>query len=302
MEERNFDYNLLVVFETLFEEQHVSRAAQRLGLTQPAVSNALNRLREQFGDPLFVRAPAGMQPTPKAFALKEPVSSALRLLREQVFQRQGFDPKTADKIFQIATTDYGELVVLPEVCKKLASHAPNIRLQVRSLNRRVPSEELSSGELDLVLGFFVDENSGSLYKQTLFEETFVTMVRKNHPRIKGKMSLQEYVKERHLLVSPWGGLSGVVDDQLKKKKLSRRVVAAFPHFLIAPIIASKTDDVLTLPKRVAEIFKDMIDVQLMESPVTPPTFPANLIWHERTHHDPANQWLRSFIHGAVKEI
>lgn len=300
MEERNFDYNLLVVFETLFEERHVSRAAERLSLTQPAVSNALSRLRTQMNDPLFVRAPSGMQPTPKAMALKEPISAALRLLREQVFQKRAFDAKQSDRVFRIATTDYNELVVLPSLCRRLEAEAPHIRLEVKNMHRRVPSEELASGELDLVIGFFVDDNSGSLYKQTLFEEYFVTVARKGHPRIKGKITLPEYLKERHLLVSPWGGTSGVVDDMLKKKRVSRRVVAAFPHFLVAPMVVAKTDDIVTIPHRIAMAYKDLLSLQVMEPPIHPPTFPANLIWHERTHHDPANQWLRSFVVSAVK--
>ncbi len=287
----DMDLNLLVVLDALLEEGNVTKAAARVGLSQPAMSNALARLREKFGDPLFVRTPGGMIPTARARALTEPVRLALRAIGAALAPGPIFDPAQSSQVFTIATTDYAELVLLPELSARFRESAPGVKLDLRSPRERVPQRELEAGQLDVAIGLFPDAPA-SFYRQTLFVEDFVCILRKDHP-LRGKLTLEKYAALRHALISPFGGMTGTVDEALEKHGLKREVVVATPHFLVAPLVVVRTDYILTLPRRVAASLASYLPVRLVEPPLELSKFTISQLWHERTHHDPAHRWFRA---------
>ena len=291
---RNIDLNLLVVFEALLIERNVSRAAARLGLSQPAVSNALSRLRKVFGDPILTRARSGMIPTSRAIQLAKSVSEALRHIESALTGGQHFDPAQAKNTFTLAATDYVEWVLLPNLCGKISREAPEVRLESVPLKERIPYRDLEDGQIDLAIGYFTDA-PGSLYQQTLFTDDFVCVMKADHPAAKEKLSLQRFASLKHALVAPWKGMVGVADEILARHGLKREIRVSTSHFLVAPNLVAQTDCIGILPRQVANLFSAPLSLRLLELPFKLPTFSFAQIWHERTHSEPAHRWLRSQI-------
>jgi DNA-binding transcriptional LysR family regulator len=294
------DLNLLVALDALLTERHVSRAAARVGLTQPAMSNALARLRRVLGDPLFVRTPEGMRPTPRAEALAGPLGEALRTVRERVLRQDKFDPATAQRTFGIATQDYEQLVLLPAVTARLAREAPGIRLQVTTPSERLPVLDLSQGKIDIMIGVHQATPAG-LMRQTLMTDEFLCVVA-DGPDAPTKLTLKSYAAMDHLLISPYGGMTGYVDEALAKAGLARQVKLAVPDFALAPWLLLKTPYVLTMPERAARQLAIHLPLRLLPPPVVVPAFTEYMFWHERTHTDPAHKWLRQVIKDAAEAV
>jgi DNA-binding transcriptional LysR family regulator len=294
------DLNLLRVLDALLTERHVTRASKRLGLSQPATSHALARLRECLGDPLFVRTPRGLAPTARASELAGPLRAALSTLQHVVAGGAGFDPATAKRTFHIATIDYGSFVVVPALLERVQREAPGIDLWVRAV-REDPFEQLASGEADVALGPApMLPARASFHTRKLYEERFVCMARKGHPRVRKGLDLATWASLSHILVAPRGNPGGVVDEVLAKHGMARRVALAVPHFLVAPHVVASSDLVLTIGARVAAAFAEMLPVKIFEPPVPIPGFEVHLTWHARNHHDPAQQWLRGLIVGHCR--
>lgn len=286
------DLNLLVVFDALMTEQHVTRAADKLGLSQPATSNALARLRSVFNDALFVRTSTGMQPTPKAQALAEPIQHVLLQIQATLNSSSEFDPQTSDQIFTIGTTDYGEFILLPNLMAQLQTIAPHVRIQVWAAERPQLIKLLDDGQLDLALGVFPDCASWQA-KQVLFQEQFVGVARKNHPMLTEPITLASYLAVHHLLVSTHqGDLFGWIDQVLAQQNLKRQVTIAVPHFLVVPSILAQTDLVATLAKRVAQVCTEMLNLQVFPLPFEGGGFEMSLLWHRKNADDLAHQWFR----------
>ncbi len=287
------DLNLLLAFEALLEERSVTRAAARLGLTQSALSHALGRLREHLGDPLFVRGPTGMVPTPRADALAGPVQEALTTIRGALDARP-FDPATARGVVRVETTDYTAFVLVPALTARLRAEAPGLDLHVST----TPSDgltELASGTVDVVITRpLVGDVRGGLYQQVLLEDHFECVLRAGHPAA-DRLDLDAFLAWPHVLVAPRGQTGGVVDTALAARGLTRRVAVLLPHFLVAPHIVAASDAIVTLASRVARRVAAPLGLVLRPPPLELPGFAMAMVWHERTHRDPAARWVRARV-------
>ncbi|MFO0727537.1 MAG: LysR family transcriptional regulator [Myxococcota bacterium] len=287
----------LRLLDALLAEHSVTKAAARVGLSQPAASNALARLRHAANDPLFVRSGRGIAPTPRALQMAPMLARVLGELDRAFVGHRRFDPETSDEIFRVAATDFGELVLLPPLLKLLSTRAPRVGVQVIPLGTAFPMTELESGSLDLVIGSFRTAPP-RLYRQVLFSEGSVSLVRQGHPQARRRLTLPQFAALGHVLVSPRGETRGIIDDVLEQKGLSRRVVATVPHFLAAVFLVQTTDLVVTLPERVARSFQKALDLVVVPTPVSLPRVTISQLCHERALKDPARRWFR----GALLEV
>lgn len=286
------DLNLLPILAALLEERHVTRAAQRVGLSQPAMSNALNRLRKLLEDPLLVRGKGGMMLTPKAEEMKKPLEEALAQV-EAVLAPGTFDPLTWKGVVALGCNDHSELVHVPKLCRVLAERAPKLAVRGLILGNELPYERLSTGAMDVALGYF-PHYPDNFYRTELYEESFICLVREGHP-LGDKLTMENYLAYGHVLVAPGGRMHGMVDDKLEELGLKRHIAASVGHFLIAPRVIAATDYITTLPKMVALEVADDLGLRLLEPPLPLTTFRPQMIWHERTHRDPAYRWFRKQV-------
>jgi DNA-binding transcriptional LysR family regulator len=296
------DLSLFVILDALLEERNVTRAARRLGVTQSAVSHALKRLREQMGDPLLVRTRAGMTPTKRAEQLRAPIRRALELLDDAVQLGTAFDPATATREFTLATSDQLGVALLPGLWARLATVAPRVDLRLAPIVRDV-ERTLESGAADLVLSGAFDPPAGAgLFRQRLFEERLVCIVRKDHPEVRGTLGLEQFCSLSHALVAPRGG-RGVVDQALERLGRSRRVAVRLPHFLVAPFLVAKSDLVLTVGESVARAFaSSRLPLRIVAPPLELPMATYWQIWHQRCHGDGGHTWLRNVIAKVSAEL
>lgn len=299
------DLNLVRVLDALLAERHLTRAGKRLGLTQSATSHALRRLREAFGDPLFVRTSRGLSPTSRAEELASPVRDVMRAL-ERCFRAEGpFVPAKATRRFSLATSDYGSFVVAPKLHTRLAAEAPDVELWIRTVEQgRVGrggfEEQLARGDADVVVvPKRMTELPVGIRSRSLFRERLVCLVRKDNPRTKKGIDLATWTTMRHVFIAPGGTPGGIVDETLAQLGKRRRVALAVPHFLLVPHVVAGSDLVATVGTRVADAFADLLSLRVVEPPVKLPTYEIRMYWHERHHRDPAQRWFRDMVHAAV---
>jgi DNA-binding transcriptional LysR family regulator len=289
------DLNLLGALEALLEERSVTLAGRRLRLSQPAVSNALGRLRELFSDELLVRHGSRMVPTPRALALLPEVRAVLAKVRQILAPLSPFEPAAASERFTLLATDFIEMVVLPGLAARVHRAAPLLTLDVRPFGEIPLQEGLASGAIDLVLGVFPEVPPGC-HIQKLFSEGFLCAVRRGHPALsRGPLTLPQYAALPHLLVAPRRSSPGAVDTLLEKHGLSRHVAMYVAHFLVAPLVVAKSDLVVTLPTRAARLLAPQHDLVLLDPPLPLAEFTVSALWHERTHDSPAHRWLRAQV-------
>lgn len=294
MDLEEIDLNLLVVFKHMLTERSVSRVAQILELSQPAVSNALNRLRKLLGDPLFLRTPRGMEPTPLAEQLAESVTYALGMIHSALNQRSSFDPATSTRGFVIGMTDIGEIYFLPPLVERLRREAPGVTIStVRNTTANL-RDDLESGKVDLAIGLLPQLKAG-FFQRRLFSQRYVCLMRKEHPLNKRRISLAEFSKADHLLVVSEGTGHGKVDEILKRSGIERRVVLTIPHFVAMGHILQAADLVATVPERLAQRMVQPFGLATVPHPAALPEVAINVFWHAKFHKAPANQWLRSLV-------
>jgi DNA-binding transcriptional LysR family regulator len=294
MNTMDFDLNLLRVFDAIATEGSVTVAGERIGLSQPAMSNALARLRTLFGDPLFVRTPRGMRPTPFAQQLAQPVREALRLIQGALLQHAGFEPGSSDNTFRFWMSDIGEMVFLPGLLERVKHDAPGVKIEVVRIPIKDVHAALEAGELDLAVGFLPGLTTG-MRRQPLFREHYVCMLRADHPVIGAKISAKQFREAAHVLVSYAGTGHQVIEETFVAEGLSARIAVRVPHFLVVPMILARTDLIVTVPSRVAAVFAQLGNFKVLKLPVDMPDFEVRLHWHERFHQDPANRWLRQVM-------
>ena len=285
------DLNLLRAFDAIASEGSVTVAGERIGLSQPAMSNALARLREIFGDPLFVRTPRGMRPTPFAQQLAQPVREALRLIQGALQQHAGFDPKSSTNTFRFSMSDIGEMVFLPGLLERVKRDAPGVKIEAVRIPIKDVHAALEAGEIDLAVGFLPGLTTGIL-QQPLFSEHYVCMMRAEHPLVGAKISAKQFREAAHVLVSYVGTGHQVIEDTFVQQGLNERIAARVPHFLVVPMILARTDLIVTVPSRVAALFAQLGNFKVLKLPIEMPSFEVRLHWHQRFHQDPANRWLR----------
>jgi DNA-binding transcriptional LysR family regulator len=294
MDLKDIDLNLLVVFNQLLVERGVSKVANNLGLSQPAVSNALARLRKVTGDNLFLRTTKGMEPTPFAQQLAEPIAYALGLIHSAVNQRTSFDPATVKRSFKVGMTDIGEIYFLPKLMEELARVSPGVTMSTvrnTAVNLR---DEMEAGHIDLAIGLLPQLKAG-FFQRRLFRQRYVCMFRKGHTLDKRKVSLSEFSSAHHVVVVSEGTGHGKVDELLERGGVGRNVVLTVPHFVAVGHILQHSDMVATVPERLAQALVGPFGLAYVNHPASLPEIAINMFWHAKYHKDPANEWLRSLV-------
>jgi LysR family transcriptional regulator, transcriptional activator of nodD3 and syrA len=292
-EVRRFDLNLLVALDALLEERNVSKAAARLGLSQPAMSRALGRLRKSFGDQLLVRGQNGYVPTSRAEDLIAPVRRVLQESRA-LLEPGAFNPKTARAQFRIITNDHCGFVLLPNLVGAIRVQAPGIDLEVARLNGE-SLEQLASGEADLLVGRPPAMARAGHLVQLLLEEPYVCVLRDDHPALKGKLTLKDYCAYPHCASDAGGLLSGDIDAALTALDQKRRIALRTPDFIAALFIVAGSDLIHTVPRSLAERLAPATGLAIADLPFKIAPAPIGQIWHERHQTDPAHAWLRAQV-------
>ena len=295
MELARLDLNLLLVFHHLLLQKRVSAVALTLGMSQPAVSSALGRLRASLGDELFLRTQGGMEPTPYALQLAEPVALALDGLQQALNVRAAFDPQTSTRRFTLAMTDIGEMYFLPVLVDALTRWAPGVTLQVVSVTQASLKEDMATGRIDLALGLLPQLQAG-FFQQALFRQQYICLMREHHPlAAKKKLSLESFTQAEHVRVVAAGTGHGRVDIALEKKKLSRQFRLTVPHYVALGDVLKHSDLIATVPERFADRILRPFELTKRELPIPVDTSAIHQCWHGRLHRDPGHEWLRQRI-------
>jgi DNA-binding transcriptional LysR family regulator len=294
MELRDLDLNLLVVFNQLLIDRRVSTAAENLGLTQPAVSNALKRLRTSLQDDLFVRTYQGMEPTPYAAQLAEPVSLAIHTLREALNRQDTFDPITSERTFTLAMTDIGEIYFTPRLMDALARLAPKCRISTVRNTSVALIEALQNGTVDLAVGLLPHLQAG-FFQRRLFHHHYVCLCHKDHPATREPLTLERFCAYGHVRVISANTGHGEVDAQMARAGVQRDIRLEVPHFVAVGHILQRTDLLATVPQRFADACVEPFGLVALPLPMDLPQIAINLFWHAKYHRDPANRWLRQLM-------
>ena len=296
MDNGGLDLASLRILRSLFETLSTTRTAERLNISQPAVSRALAKWREATGDPIMVKGPGGLIPTERAPEIQTRLTAALASL-DDLLARPAFDPRKSTRAFRLATTDYGALAVLPRLVPALAEAAPSVSLEILGFSPDV-FRQLGEGRADFVL-YSDDETPLPLRSRRLFHEGYTSLVRADHPALARLTQLDEFLYWPHGLVSILGGRSGVVDDALAALGRTRRIALWLPYFATAAHIVAGTDMILTLPSRAAEPLAKAGGLAAFPPPLTLEGFAYQLLWHERSQADLGHKWLRDLIVASV---
>ncbi len=294
------DLNLLLALDALLRERSVTRAGAALGLSQPATSHALAKLRELFGDELLVRRNHDMEPTALAESLIAPLRDLLGDVEELLWRSRTFDPATADRELAIAMTDFVEATLVPGMLARLPLGG-RLRLRLRPLGGGLPERALADGELDLAIGTMLAPPA-AMRVATLYRETFLGIVRRGHPCLDAPMTPAAYAALDHLLITAPGDGPGVVDTALAAHGLRRSVMLKTPHFLAVASLVAASDLVCTLPARIARGAAASHAVVAFEPPVELPGFDVAMYWHPRRERDPAVRWLREQARAAAAAL
>ncbi|MEX0941844.1 MAG: LysR family transcriptional regulator [Pseudomonadales bacterium] len=290
----DIDLNLFVVFDAIYTEGNLTRAGEIIGITQPAVSNSLSRLRNLFDDPLFVRTAEGMVPTPVAQNIVGSVRQALGLIRSSVQESETFNPIASDKRFRISMTDLSQSIVLPYLFGRIKREAPNISIDCYHVRRRDLNIELASGNLDLAVDIPLTPDP-QIRQSPLFSHPHVCVVRNDHPKIKDKLTTEKYLDLGHIHISSRRGGLGHVDLALGKMGKRRRIALRTQHYLATPELVSRTELALTIPRIFADFLISQYPVRYLELPFSVPNLETHLYWHESTDRDQANRWIREMV-------
>jgi len=303
MDFHGVDLNLLAAFDALMEERNVTRAAVRVGVSQPAMSAALSRLRTLFEDPLFLRSAEGLLPTPRARDLAGPVSQALRRLEEVLVKKPEFDPGKVTMDFTLGLSDYPAFVLLPTLLNALEKKAPGVSLRVRSFSSRDSAVDLlDAGMIDAAIGVPPTQAETRILTRPILHDEFVTIVRRDHPSARRGMSMKTFLSLQHVLVSPEGDRHGLVDEALAQLGKRRNLVLTLPQMFAVPAVIAQTQMTATVMKRVALHSPARRMLVLFPPPVTLPEIPFDLIWHRRSDTHPAQVWLRGLIESVAQSL
>ncbi|MDM0012079.1 LysR family transcriptional regulator [Variovorax sp. J22P168] len=290
-----FDLNLLRVLVALAATRNVTQAAHALDMSQSGFSTALARLRQVLDDPLFVRTPVGMSPTPRAEQMIATAQGVLSRVTEEVLQKPGFDPATARTVFRLAMADVAEIVFLPRLLQHLQQHAPYATVTCASMETETLKQAMSNGDIDLALGYFPDLDSQSSFQQRLYFHTYACMLRRGHPLAARGVTEKNYSEIGHVVVSSPARTNALFEAFLEKRSIKRRIVLETPHHLSLPAIVESTDLMATVPLATGARFVQLGMVELLRLPFTPPSFAVQQHWHPLVHHDARSQWLRKQV-------
>jgi DNA-binding transcriptional LysR family regulator len=300
MELSDIDLNQLVLFQHLMVERRVSKVADKLGLTQPAVSNTLAKLRRQFGDDLFVRTPAGMMPTPFAEQLAEPIGYALGMIHSGLNQHSRFNPTTVNRAVTIGMTDIGEIVFLPALVERLRQAAPGVSLSTVRTTATNLRDDMEAGKVDLAIGPLPQLKAG-FFQRRLFRQRYVCLFRQGHALDRKRLSLSDFKAAEHLMIVSAGTGHGKVDDLIKRAGIERQVRLTVPHFVSVGHILQRSDMVATVTERLAQSLAQPFDLRFLPHPIALPEVAINVFWHAKVHRSPAHLWLRGLVFDLFGE-
>lgn len=298
---RRIDLNLLVVFDSLIQERSITKTADKLAMSQPAVSHALSRLRSQLEDPLLVRSGNTMQASPRAIELHELLHPSLLAIEHALEKRPAFDPSESQSEFTVATTDYVETLLLPKILKILNKQAPGIRLHTRNLASSRPFDEIEDGVVDLVL-CRAGKHPKSLRSKPLLQDHFLSAMAKSNPLASKRLTIKRYLNADHLLVSPESNRKAIVDKVLAQQGKKRKIAAIVPHFLVAPPAIAETNLIVTAPARVLETIGQQQGLHITATPIALAPFTISMLWHQRNDGDKGLMWLRQTILNVTKTL
>jgi DNA-binding transcriptional LysR family regulator len=294
---RAVDLNLLKAFDALMTERAVTRAGARIGLSQPAMSHALTRLRAVFRDPLFVRSPAGMTPTPRAEELARLIQPALDGVRAALHLAAEFDPRRSTRTFTLGAAEYAEVALIEQLGARFAAAAPGATLRLLRATGTEIAERLDSGAADVVCAH-LPRLPPQLDGRALYADRFVLLARRDHPALGGPLAREAYAALPHVLVSPAGVPKGGMDVELATRGLTRRVALVVASYLALPLVLPRSDLVATVPSRTAQRIAALEDLAVHEIDFAPPV-QVTLAWHRRAARDPAQQWFRALVAEAA---
>jgi DNA-binding transcriptional LysR family regulator len=296
MQLKDIDLNLLLVFDRMLAEKRVSAVAESLGLSQPAISNALARLRKLLGDELFLRTARGMEPTPFALQLAEPVAYAMGALHSALNQQVVFDPATSTRSFTLAMTDIGEIYFTPRLMETLSAAAPGVTIStVRNNTAASLRDELEAGHVDIAIGLLPQLKAG-VFQRRLFLQRYVCIFSGTHLLArKRSVSLKDFTAADHVLVHAAGTGHGKADDVMAAQGVQRRIRLKVPHFVAIGHILRSSEMIATVPERLAQSIAEPFGLVWRPHPVPLPQIAINLFWHAKVHRDPGNQWLRGLL-------
>lgn len=300
MELSDIDLNQLVLFQQLMVDRHVSKAAENLGLTQPAVSNTLAKLRRQFGDDLFVRTPTGMMPTPFAEQLAEPIGYALGMIHSGLNQHSRFDPASVRRSVTIGMTDIGEIVFLPQLVERLRTAAPGLSLSTVRTTATNLREDMEAGKVDLAIGPLPQLKAG-FFQRRLFRQRYVCLFRQGHGLDRKRVTLADFKAAEHLVIVSAGTGHGKVDDLIRRAGVERTVRLTVPHFVSVGHILKQSDMVATATERLAKALAEPFGLTYRPHPIALPEVAINVFWHAKVHRSPAHQWLRGVLFDLFGE-
>lgn len=292
------EMRLLQVFDEMIKGRSVSRAAENLGIGQPAVSVALSKLREHFGDPLFVRIGNVMEPTPLAKELEQPVVQALHALDRVYTHRTAFDPATSSRKFAICMSDISQLILLPRLLAYLQAQAPCVHIDILPQSDDIATL-LETGEADLAFGYMPQLEAG-FYEQTLFRQRYVCMASAVHPRVSDGLTLAQFEAERHAVVGFTSLAPLILEREIARQDIRHEVALRVPSYLSIPVVVESTELIVTVPEKLVQLFAGHGRFKAFPVPFELPEFSVKQHWHERYHHDPGNMWLRQAIFHLIR--
>ncbi|MBV61180.1 MAG: LysR family transcriptional regulator [Nevskiales bacterium] len=298
---RQLDLNLLVVLDAIYSEGGITAAARRLHLTQPAVTHALNRLRQHFGDPLFVREGRQMLPTPMARNLIRPLKRSLRSIEIMLHEVDRFEPATTPRRFSLGVRDVLESVLLPPLMRAITEAAPLVDLEAVQTVRRTLASDLDSGELDAAIDVLLPLPD-SIHRQRIVFDRFVVVARKGHPDVGKRLSLATYLAQDHVLATVRRTGGGMEDVSLAQLGQTRRIRLRCQHYFAACRVVSETNLILTMPENYARVANAGLDNQVLPAPVDMTPLDGYLYWHRNVENDPANRWFREQVLGALPGV
>jgi len=294
------DLNLFVVFDAIYRLRNLTAAGKTLGLSQPAMSHALGRLRSTFKDPLFVRLSRGLQPTPLANDLAPALMEGLRTIRGSL-ERSTFDPATSTRIFNIAMGDIAEVVQLPHLLRELRVSAPRVRLHTTLIPGARLRDALGDGEVDMATGDY--ELGASCRDVALYEEDYACVLRVDHPIIGARLTLKQFKAAEHILVAPKGASQHAqnIERALRSRKVNAYIAVQVSHFHGVMALITSSDLIATIPGPLAQSMKQHANIKVLPPPIPLPKISVSLYWHERFHREPGNAWLRGVYVRLFKE-
>jgi DNA-binding transcriptional LysR family regulator len=296
----SLDLRLLVVFDAVMRRGSLTLAGDSLGMSQPLASQSLAKLRQYFGDPLFVRTSAGMSPTPRARELAPRIAAMIQLMQEALESPEQFDPATSTRSFSFAATDFGAASLLPKLLQYLSRHAPGIRVRATHAPRHGVEDLLEDGEVDLAMGSF-SINRRPFYQRRLYYSDYVCLARTDHPVVRLGFTRDAYLSAKHGLVAPLPMGYEALERFLLENVPASNFAVIVPNFLTVLTTLPNLDVLFTLSRRAGEQIAQLLQVQMLELPVQVPGFVVRQFWHERFHKDPANKWFRDLVYTLLAE-